>query len=131
MELYAPLDEELSGRLGPEAHGHLNGVPRKGEIIFLFSTVKDAVDFCGEEVAKGTAHVQVVLYVLGEYPRKVMSGVFGQFLFHVVSPPFRRSGSRVSRFQGHDGQQSKTAKCGRLWPVLSCLQKIIYPSLFL
>lgn len=89
-----PLDEELSRRLDPEAHGHLDDVPLEEESIFLFSTVKDAVDVCDGKVAKGSAHVQAVLYVLGEYPHKVMNDAFGQSLFHVVSSPFRRSGSR-------------------------------------
>ena len=47
LELYVPLNEELSRRLDLEAHGHLDDVPLEEESFFLFPTIKDAVDVCG------------------------------------------------------------------------------------
>ena len=101
-------------RLGAEIQSEHHYVLRESKLIFHILVVNDVEDIRGGEVIDGTAFFQIRVDVVGEYPSKVMSGVFGQFLFHVVSPPFRRSGSRVSRFQDHDGQRSKTAKCGRL-----------------
>ncbi|HBM70975.1 MAG TPA: hypothetical protein DD377_06575 [Firmicutes bacterium] len=76
-----------------------------GECEFLLPViiVYDVEDIRGGEVVDGSALFQIRVDVVRENPREVMCGVFGQFLLHVVSPPFRRSGSRVSRFQNPDG----------------------------
>lgn len=88
--------------------------------IFLALVVNDVEDIRGGEVINGTTFFQIRVDVIGEYPRKVMSGVFGQFLFHVVSPPFRRSGSRYPGSKAMTGNEARlqcVADCGPFYLV--------------
>ena len=114
-------------RLGAEIQSGHHYVLRESKSIFHILVVNDVEDIRGGDVIDGTTFFQIRIDVVGKYTRKVMNGVFGQFLFHVVSPPFRRSGSRVSRFQGHDGQLRKlqsVADCGPSYLVYNNYSKL-------
>lgn len=49
-------------------------VLRESKSIFLALVVNDVENVCGEEVIDGTTFFQIRVDVIGEYPRKAMTG---------------------------------------------------------
>jgi hypothetical protein len=75
-----------SHRLGAKNQSGHHDVSRKCELLLFFIVVNDIEDVRGGEVVDGTAFLQVDVDIVCKNSSEVMRRVFGQFLFHVVSP---------------------------------------------
>lgn len=103
-----------SHRLGAKNQSGHHDVSRECELFFFIFVVNDIEDVRGGEVVNGTAFLQVHVDVIRKNSSKIMSCVFGQFLFRVVSL------LSLEAEAGYPGSKTLTGDKAKLPSVADC-----------
>lgn len=103
-----------SHRLGTKTQSGHHDVSRECELFFLIFVVNDIEDVRGREVVDGTAFLQVHVDVIRKNSSEIMSCVFGQFLFYVVSL------LSLEAEAGYPGSKTLTGDKAKLPSVADC-----------